>query len=592
MTGGAITCSLDFRSHMQSRISWKWSLKASLFTALLAGLGADLAFGQETLPAGILTNAPQVTATNPPARALDITEAPARPISAQRLMPPNVRTSGPFTEIVKIVNSGVDEKVMLALVTNSTSIVNLSADEIVYLNDIGAPSAVVTAIIEQDHKLKSAAPAPAAPPVPEMVSPNVVALPPPQPAPPLPGYPPMQPYAPPDFAAEPDYAPFYDALSPYGSWVDVEGYGPCWQPNAVVIDPSWQPYFDGGFWSYTDCGWYWWSDYSWGWAPYHYGSWFHHNRLGWCWAPGTVWGPSWVTWRYNDGFCGWAPMPPGTAFSVEAGLTFHGRRIQDHDDLGIPQAHYRFVAWDHFLDRHLVGRSLPSEQAARVFGKTAPVTRISGTGRWINNDPLPTAKVASATHAPVRSVAVREMSATAGGSRSQRFEANGRFMMVYRPRISEPGSVRWTGSVPASRPSSSAPMGRPAARNGGSPRGSVAAGSAPPPWIRPQRAESLAPPASTPAGGAVAEGAGYAPPPQPSMSLPSLPTPAFAPPSAFAPLSQLVVPQNPYANPGPATAPLAPPVQLPGMMNMGGIYSAPAGWGPSVLIVPGVIRGR
>ncbi len=272
MTGGAITCSLDFRSHMQSRISWKWSLKASLFTALLAGLGADRAFGQEMLPAGILTNAPQVAATNPPAPALDITEAPARQIPVQKPMPPNVRTSGPFAEIVKIVNSGVDEKVMLALVTNSTSMVNLNADEIVYLNDIGVPAAVVTAIIEQDHKLKSAAPAPAAPPVPETVSPKLVALPLPQPAPPPPDYTPMQPYAPPppEFAAEPDYAPFYDALSPYGTWVDVDGYGPCWQPTVDLVNPAWQPYFDGGHWEYTDCGWYWWSDYSWCWAPFHY----------------------------------------------------------------------------------------------------------------------------------------------------------------------------------------------------------------------------------------------------------------------------------------------------------------------------------
>ena len=28
---------------------------------------------------------------------------------------------------------------------------------------------------------------------------------------------------------------FYDTLAPYGTWVDVAGYGPCWQPTVVVV---------------------------------------------------------------------------------------------------------------------------------------------------------------------------------------------------------------------------------------------------------------------------------------------------------------------------------------------------------------------
>ena len=63
---------------------------------------------------------------------------------------------------------------------------------------------------------------------------------------------------------------FYDSLSPYGTWVYVNGYGSCWRPTVVVANPGWQPYFDGGHWVYTDSGWYWMSDYSWGWAPLHW----------------------------------------------------------------------------------------------------------------------------------------------------------------------------------------------------------------------------------------------------------------------------------------------------------------------------------
>src|SRR5207302_3435873 len=103
--------------------------------------------------------------------------------------------------------------------------------------------------------------------------------------------------------AEADYSDFSDALAPYGNWVDVAGYGRCWQPAVGAVNPGWRPYCDRGHWAYTDSGWYWMSDYSWGWAPFHYGRWFQHERLGWCWTPDNVWGPAWVSWRYSNNYC-------------------------------------------------------------------------------------------------------------------------------------------------------------------------------------------------------------------------------------------------------------------------------------------------
>ncbi len=35
---------------------------------------------------------------------------------------------------------------------------------------------------------------------------------------------------------------FYGDLSPYGQWVDLEGFGWCWQPSVVATNPGWQPY--------------------------------------------------------------------------------------------------------------------------------------------------------------------------------------------------------------------------------------------------------------------------------------------------------------------------------------------------------------
>lgn len=59
---------------------------------------------------------------------------------------------------------------------------------------------------------------------------------------------------------------FYDALSPYGQWVDYQNYGYVWIPD---VSPEFAPYSSDGYWILTDYGWTWVSDYEWGWAPFH-----------------------------------------------------------------------------------------------------------------------------------------------------------------------------------------------------------------------------------------------------------------------------------------------------------------------------------
>lgn len=121
---------------------------------------------------------------------------------------------------------------------------------------------------------------------------------------------------------------FYQPLESSGTWVDVPQYGRCWQPRGVEAD--WQPY-TVGHWEWTDAGWYWASDESWGWACYHYGSWNHDARYGWCWIPGTEWAPAWVDWRYSDAYIGWAPCGPGRAVLSASFFTFCDvHHFQDH----------------------------------------------------------------------------------------------------------------------------------------------------------------------------------------------------------------------------------------------------------------------
>src|SRR5262249_41096376 len=100
---------------------------------------------------------------------------------------------------------------------------------------------------------------------------------------------------------------FYTPLTPYGTWVDVSGYGRCWHPVRVAAD--WRPYC-AGHWEWTDCGWYWVSDEPWGWACYHYGGWVYDPTYYWIWVPAVEWAPCWVEWRVGGGYIGWAPLGP------------------------------------------------------------------------------------------------------------------------------------------------------------------------------------------------------------------------------------------------------------------------------------------
>lgn len=100
-------------------------------------------------------------------------------------------------------------------------------------------------------------------------------------------------------------APF-EALNPYGEWVDIPGRGNVWRPHVTY---DWSPYSIGR-WIWTDRGWAWDSDEPFGWIVYHYGEWDYRPGMGWIWIPGYDWSPARVRWNVSDDLVGWAPMPP------------------------------------------------------------------------------------------------------------------------------------------------------------------------------------------------------------------------------------------------------------------------------------------
>jgi hypothetical protein len=113
------------------------------------------------------------------------------------------------------------------------------------------------------------------------------------------------------------YNDFYQDLSPYGQWIEDPKYGYVWSPD---VEGSFRPYYTNGHWALTEYGNTWISDYAWGWACFHYGRWTFDKYYGWLWIPGSTWGPSWVCWRYTDGYEGWAPFDP--AYDLGSALDF------------------------------------------------------------------------------------------------------------------------------------------------------------------------------------------------------------------------------------------------------------------------------
>jgi len=109
------------------------------------------------------------------------------------------------------------------------------------------------------------------------------------------------------------YKTFYEELAPYGQWISDAQYGSVWVPRE---NKNFRPYFSRGSWVITDYGNTWISDDPWGWACYHYGRWTYDTYYRWIWIPGYEWAPAWVSWRMGGGYCGWAPMAPGTAVAA------------------------------------------------------------------------------------------------------------------------------------------------------------------------------------------------------------------------------------------------------------------------------------
>jgi hypothetical protein len=219
--------------------------------------------------------------------------------------------------------------------------------------------------------------------------------------------------------AQVSFGVFFDALQPYGDWVTVSDYGYCWRPTG--IDRHWRPYMNGR-WVWSDYGWLWVSYENWGWAPYHYGRWSYDDYYGWIWVPDYDWGPSWVQWRYTNGYIGWAPLPPRAGFHFSIGI--------DIQDYGVPYFGWCFTAGSGFYSDH--PRIYDVEQNHRYLRITRNVTNIRVGDRGFVNHGLDYRNVERMNRTKIRPVRIED-ERTFGTGRGSVIE--GDRVRVYRPSV-------------------------------------------------------------------------------------------------------------------------------------------------------------
>ncbi len=382
-------------------------------TVAIFGCGSGLKAHAQTEPVAEAES--DISDNSPVTNAVPLKAAPVA-------IPENL--SPGLAEIIKLAQSNVSEEVLLAYIGNSTFAFNPSAEEILYLTDLGVSDAVITALVNRGKFNVAAANSPR-----ENVATNVYTA---------PLVPPQIPEAAQVIApTEPiTINHFYETLAPYGNWVEVADYGLCWQPSVVVVNSNWRPYGDRGRWLYTDCGWYWQSDYSWGWAPFHYGRWFNDYRRGWVWAPDNIWGPSWVSWRYSSDYCGWAPLPPAAIFRPGFGFSFFDSNVGLNFEFGLTADLFTFVPTRRFCDRAPYRFAVPRTQSRNIFQNSTVINNyVQGNNNTIINEGIGHRRIASAVGKPIQKVAVRETSLTArgGSARLDRPSRVGNNLVVFRP---------------------------------------------------------------------------------------------------------------------------------------------------------------
>jgi len=195
-------------------------------------------------------------------------------------------------------------------------------------------------------------------------------------------------------------------LDGYGSWQDTDDYGRVWRPDTTVVGVDFTPYETCGSWIWSDAGWNFSCDYSWGWLPFHYGRWGWFDGY-WGWQPGYTWSSGAVEWRGGGGYTGWRPLAPiirDHRGQDHLTPTFHDHRHQ----VIARDSQWRFTRDSEFGKGHIRGHLF--QNPAEGLRLTASVSRpaIKANYAPVSSASIMRARLGSSYH---RSLAV-------GGSRN------------------------------------------------------------------------------------------------------------------------------------------------------------------------------
>ena len=224
-----------------------------------------------------------------------------------------------------------------------------------------------------------------------------------------------------------DVSYFYDELDQYGRWINHPRLGDVWSPD---VDQDWRPYTQG-YWSYTeDNGWYWVSDEPFGWAVFHYGRWIFDRDDGWLWIPGTEWAPAWVTWRSDDGddgYVGWAPLPPESSWSPDGNLLYD----QYYYDGPEYASAWVFVRPLYLTMPGMYRYAAPRPQNYIILRRTKHLHAFRRYDRRVFNAGLDVRRFERLVGRPVPRMHLRSIS----NPREQNFRPGGSDIPVFRPNI-------------------------------------------------------------------------------------------------------------------------------------------------------------
>ena len=391
-----------------------------------------------------------------------------------------------------------------------------------------------------------------------------------------------------DYAGSQGYG--WSDLDANGSWYNVPGTGPVWQPNVAVDDSGFDPYGDGAWVAYPGTGYLWASAYPWGWTPYRCGSWSYFGGFGWGWAPGTScggfgWGfyggggvvnigmapsgyrPILVPTAHPGGGGGWRPILP--VHGPGAGQRGHAENAPVRSGMrqigGVAAARIQPIGRDAAPHDGTTGASLrrdfPVDSRTRTpvlgLASTRPAMVRGSTGSYETGPRRGNVQVQTVQPANQPVYGGQQAPATGGDGRQGRGNRSDQAAgQNQRGQQNAPSQPLAPTIYPNSPSAPAAPQ--PEYRRYTPPPASTPAPQTP----QPEHRQYTPPPASAPAPQAPQpEHRQYTPPPA-SAPAPQAPQPEhrqYTPPPASTPAPQAPQPEHRQYSPPPASAPSPPP---------------------------------